>query len=197
VSGLVKESPYGPSFSDPLLEVLESTGSPVRSPLIGRLVPVYGLTEGLRADTLRRAIQAVLPHLDRWSDPLPETLRQRLALLPRQRALRGIHQPTDQADLQASRRRLVFDEFLLLQLGLQSRDLLVAHPVDAVHRTGVDRFLDPFGAVAVLPKGTRTAPVGFHHEGMSGHMGAVAAADADRLIHPHRFLPQDSTKQRL
>ena len=121
VSGLVKESPYGPSFSDPLLEVLESTGSPVRSPLIGRLVPVYGLTEGLRADTLRRAIQAVLPHLDRWSDPLPEALRQRLALLPRQRALQGIHQPTDQADLQASRRRLVFDEFLLLQLGLAQR----------------------------------------------------------------------------
>jgi ATP-dependent DNA helicase RecG len=121
VSGLVKESPYGPSFSDPLLEVLESTGSPVRSPLIGRLVPVYGLTEGLRAETLRRAIQAVLPHLDRWSDPLPEALRQRLALLPRQRALQGIHQPTDQADLQASRRRLVFDEFLLLQLGLAQR----------------------------------------------------------------------------
>ncbi len=121
VSGLVKESPYGPSFSDPLLEVLESSGSPVRSPLIGRLVPVYGLTEGLRADTLRRAIQAVLPHLERWSDPLPEALRQRLALLPRQRALRGIHQPTDQADLQASRRRLVFDEFLLLQLGLAQR----------------------------------------------------------------------------
>ena len=121
VSGLVKESPYGPSFSDPLLEVLESTGSPVRSPLIGRLVPVYGLAEGLRADTLRRAIQAVLPHLDRWSDPLPEALRQRLALLPRQRALQGIHQPTDQADLQASRRRLVFDEFLLLQLGLAQR----------------------------------------------------------------------------
>ncbi|MCX5955450.1 MAG: ATP-dependent DNA helicase RecG [Cyanobacteria bacterium] len=121
VSGLVKESPYGPSFSDPLLEVLESSGSPVRSPLIGRLVPVYGLTEGLRADTLRRAIQAVLPHLERWSDPLPDALRQRLALVPRQRALRGIHQPTDQADLQASRRRLVFDEFLLLQLGLAQR----------------------------------------------------------------------------
>jgi len=133
VSGLVKESPYGPSFSDPLLEVLESAGSPVRSPLIGRLVPVYGLTEGLRAETLRRAVQAVLPHLERWSDPLPEALRQRLALLPRERALRGIHQPTDQADLQASRRRLVFDEFLLLQLGLaQRRQKLCQRPALAL-----------------------------------------------------------------
>ena len=121
VSGLVKESPHGPTFADPLIEVLESTGAPVRSPMIGRLVPVYGLTEGLRAETLRRAVQAVLPHLERWSDPVPEGLRQELGLLTRQNALRGIHQPADQADLQASRRRLVFDEFLLLQLGLAQR----------------------------------------------------------------------------
>ena len=113
VSGLVKESPHGPTFADPLIEVLESAGAPVRSPMIGRLVPVYGLTEGLRAETLRRAVQAVLPHLERWSDPVPEGLRQELGLLTRQNALRGIHQPADQADLQASRRRLVFDEFLL------------------------------------------------------------------------------------
>jgi ATP-dependent DNA helicase RecG len=133
VSGLVKESAYGPAFSEPLLEVLESAGAPVRSPLIGRLVPVYGLTEGLRAETLRRAVQAVLPHLERWSDPLPEALRLRLALLPRQRALRGIHQPADQADLQASRRRLVFDEFLLLQLGLaQRRQKLRQRPAPAL-----------------------------------------------------------------
>ena len=133
VSGLVKESSYGPAFSDPLLEVLESAGAPVRSPLIGRLVPVYGLTEGLRAETLRKAVQAVLPHLERWSDPLPEVLRLRLALLPRQQALRGIHQPTDQADLQASRRRLVFDEFLLLQLGLaQRRQKLRQRPAPAL-----------------------------------------------------------------
>jgi ATP-dependent DNA helicase RecG len=121
VSGLVKESPYGPCFSDPLLEVLENPGAPVRSPAIGRLVPVYGLTEGLSADTLRRAVEAVLPHLQRWSDPLPGGLRQRLELLPLAEALGGIHQPADQSMLQASRRRLVFDEFLLLQLGLAQR----------------------------------------------------------------------------
>ena len=121
VSGLVKESPYGPCFSDPLLEVLETAATPVRSEAIGRLVPVYSLTEGLTADTLRRAIQAVLPHLPGWADPLPEALRRRLALLPWGEALRGIHQPADQASLQACRRRLVFDEFLLLQLGLAQR----------------------------------------------------------------------------
>lgn len=121
VSGLVKEGPYGPCFNDPLLEVLESPGAVVRSPQIGRLVAVYGLTEGLTADTLRRAVDAVLPHLRHWSDPLPPQLRQRLELLPLPEALRGIHQPANQAELQACRRRLVFDEFLLLQLSLAQR----------------------------------------------------------------------------
>jgi len=121
VSGLVKEGAYGPCFTDPLLEVLEGPGAPVRSTLIGRLVPVYGLTEGLSAETLRRAVEALLPALSQWPDPLPEGLRQRLGLLSLPQALHGIHQPLDQTALQASRRRLVFDEFLLLQLGLAQR----------------------------------------------------------------------------
>ena len=77
VSGLVRDSPYGPCFQDPLIEVLDSPGAPVRSEQIGRLVPVYSLTEGLTAERLRRAIQALLPSVQRWSDPLPATLRQR------------------------------------------------------------------------------------------------------------------------
>ena len=45
-SGLVREGPAGPCFRDPLLEVLDSPGAPLRSQQIGRLVPVYALTEG-------------------------------------------------------------------------------------------------------------------------------------------------------
>jgi ATP-dependent DNA helicase RecG len=121
VSGLVREGPWGPSISDPLLEVLESPGAPVRSEAIGRLVPVYGLTEGLSAETLRRAVAAVLPHLPSWSDPLPESLRRQLDLPPLAQALAGMHQPVDRQALELSRRRLVFDELLLLQLALAQR----------------------------------------------------------------------------
>ena len=118
VSGLVRDSPYGPSLRDPLIELLESPGAPVRSEQIGRLVPVYPLTEGLGADRLRRALQALLPSVQRWSDPLPEALSRRLGLPSLAQARHGIHNPRDREDLQASRRRLVFDEFLLLQLAL-------------------------------------------------------------------------------
>ena len=121
VSGLVKETPYGPAFQDPLMEVLDSPQAPVRSETIGRLLPVYGLTEGLGADRLRQVVEAVLPVLRRWPDPLPEGLRRSHGLITRSEALTQIHAPASQEQLQASRRRLVFDEFLLLQLGLAQR----------------------------------------------------------------------------
>jgi ATP-dependent DNA helicase RecG len=121
VSGLVKETPYGPAFQDPLMEVLESPQAPVRSETIGRLLPVYGLTEGLGADRLRQVVEAVLPLVRHWPDPLPETIRSSQGLVTRSEALSWIHAPANQEQLQASRRRLVFDEFLLLQLGLAQR----------------------------------------------------------------------------
>lgn len=121
VSGLVKAGPYGAQFQDPLMEVLTSPQAPVRSPQIGRLIPVYGLTEGLGADRMRQAITAVLPVVRRWPEPLPKGLLAEEGLIERGLALQQIHGPADREQLQASRRRLVFDEFLLMQLGLLQR----------------------------------------------------------------------------
>ncbi|MEB3265037.1 MAG: ATP-dependent DNA helicase RecG [Cyanobacteriota bacterium] len=121
VSGLVKPGPWGPQFQDPLLEVLAGPGAAVKHPQIGRLVPVYSLTEGLGADRLRQCILAVLPLAERELEPLPQPLRQRLQLPPRPQALRALHQPDSREQLQEGRRRLVFDELLLLQLSLALR----------------------------------------------------------------------------
>jgi ATP-dependent DNA helicase RecG len=121
VSGLVKTTPYGPAFQDPLMEVLEHPNAPLQSQSIGRLLPVYGLTEGLTAERLRQAVGAVLPVIEGWADPLPQSVRQAQGLMLRSHALQEIHQPSDQERLAAARRRLVFDEFLVLQLGLAQR----------------------------------------------------------------------------
>jgi ATP-dependent DNA helicase RecG len=121
ISGLVKEGPCGASFNDPLIEVLEGPSSSVRSDRIGRLTPVYALTEGLTADKLRQAIATVLPAVAAWPDPLPKGLRDAFGLMDRAVALGQIHRPDDQAQLQSARTRLVFDEFLMLQLALGLR----------------------------------------------------------------------------
>ena len=129
VSGLVKETPYGPVFQDPLMEVLASPSAPVQSEQIGRLLPVYGLTEGLTADRLRNLIRPVLTAARLWPDHLPTGLLQREQLLALGEALWQIHRPADRASLAAARHRLVFDEFLLLQLGLlQRRHELTSRP---------------------------------------------------------------------
>jgi len=121
VSGLVKTTPYGPAFQDPLMEVLEHAHATLQSQSIGRLLPVYGLTEGLTAERLRQAMDAVLGVVAACPEPLPLELRRQEQLIERSQALVSIHQPRDQHSLEAARTRLVFDEFLLLQLGLAQR----------------------------------------------------------------------------
>ena len=121
VSGLVKETPYGPVFQDPLMEVLENPNAPLQSRDIGRLLPVYGLTEGLSAEKVRAAVESVVAAALAWGDHLPPALLELEGLMVLSLALAQIHQPQSQESLSAARRRLVFDEFLLLQLGLLQR----------------------------------------------------------------------------
>ncbi len=121
VSGLVKETPYGPVFQDPLMEVLESPNAPLQSRDIGRLLPVYGLTEGLSAEKVRAAVEPLVVAALAWGDHLPPPLLELEGLMALPLALAQIHQPRSQESLSAARRRLVFDEFLLLQLGLLQR----------------------------------------------------------------------------
>jgi ATP-dependent DNA helicase RecG len=86
-----------------------------------RLLPVYPATGALPSDRIRSfvaaALEAVGP-LDDWLDP---GLRDDEGLIALDTAVRSIHQPDGWDDVAAARARLVFDELLVLQLGLQWR----------------------------------------------------------------------------
>jgi ATP-dependent DNA helicase RecG len=120
-AGLVKESKYGISLDDPELEVLQHPGEAIDSLKVGRVVPVYPLTEGVPADLVRRAVIAALPAVKQIQEALPEDLREHYSLTGIQDAIAHIHFPPDSETLDAARRRLVFDEFFYLQLGLLKR----------------------------------------------------------------------------
>ena len=139
VSGLVKSGPYGVSFQDPLIEVMESANAPLRSRQIGRLLPVYPLTEGLTADRFRSLVETVLPAVRFWPDPLPPPRRDARGLLSRDQALVAIHRPDTSEQLQQARHRLVFDEFLLLQLSLMQRRAALRQRSAPVLLRGVER----------------------------------------------------------
>jgi ATP-dependent DNA helicase RecG len=86
----------------------------------GRLVPVYSLTQGVTQRWLRARIHdAVEAWADRLGDPLPAALRAREGLLSRPDAVRALHGPQSEADVTAGRRRVAFDD--LLVLGIWSR----------------------------------------------------------------------------
>ncbi|MBW4643913.1 MAG: ATP-dependent DNA helicase RecG [Goleter apudmare HA4340-LM2] len=119
--GLVKASKYGLTLDNPELEVLAHPGDPIDSLTIGRVVPIYGLTEGVVANTVRQAVIAALPAAAHLKDPLPNGLREKYGLMELKDAIANVHFPSDSATLQVARRRLVFDEFFYLQLSLLQR----------------------------------------------------------------------------
>ncbi|MBP0011062.1 ATP-dependent DNA helicase RecG [Roseofilum sp. Belize Diploria] len=119
-SGLVKKNKYGLTLDKPELEVLESSGE-LDSLIIGQIVPIYPLTEGVAADTVRKAIWRVLPTAQQLTDPIPELILSPYSLIQLSQAIHQIHFPGDQENLEQARRRLIFDEFFYLQVGFLQR----------------------------------------------------------------------------
>jgi ATP-dependent DNA helicase RecG len=88
----------------------------------GRLVPVYPLTEGLTQRPFRRLMKRLVDGwADQIDDPLPDRVRVGRALSPLPQAIRGAHFPETEDEQAAAHRRLVFDDFFLLETGLAIR----------------------------------------------------------------------------
>jgi ATP-dependent DNA helicase RecG len=86
----------------------------------GRIVPKYPLTANITQRMLRQWVKSVLDeHLEAYPEIIPLELRRRHQLMDRRPAIGEIHFPTSETDLEAARRRLVFDEFFLLEVGLE------------------------------------------------------------------------------
>lgn len=102
-----------------------------------KLLPVYPLTEGLNQGQMRRIAAAVLETcIDALDDVFPELYCARHNLWPIRKAIRAIHAPSDRAELEHARRRLIYQELLVLQLALamkhhEQRSRLNAPPLEA------------------------------------------------------------------
>jgi ATP-dependent DNA helicase RecG len=87
----------------------------------GRLIPVYRASEKMPSWKVAQCVRIVLDSLDRLPDPLPDGLREARGLVPLDTAIRDIHRPASQADLDAARLRLKWDEAYVLQVALAQR----------------------------------------------------------------------------
>jgi ATP-dependent DNA helicase RecG len=84
-----------------------------------RIVPIYPSTEALSQTLLRKVIfYSLEKHKHAFDEPLPQQVRQEYHLEEIQIALQNIHFPPEWVDLEKARRRLVFEEFFILQVFL-------------------------------------------------------------------------------
>lgn len=103
----------------------------------GRLVPIYPRTEGLFPRWLRTFMKHLIAT---WTpavqDFLPQEMCRRHGLMALSDSLRAIHFPERQEEAVAGKRRLVFDDLLLLSLGVALRRQAVEREVAAVMQGG-------------------------------------------------------------
>ena len=86
----------------------------------GRIVPKYALTAKLTQRMLRQWTKAVVDgYAASCPEILPLDIRQRNQLIDRCTAIQEVHFPSSDAYKEAARRRIAFDEFFLLELGLE------------------------------------------------------------------------------
>ncbi len=89
---------------------------------MGRIVPIYHLTESITQRALRSlTYRAILDHTRRISDMLPTKVRAKNRLVDINFALKNIHFPTSNENLERAHKRLIFDEFFLLQVAVAKK----------------------------------------------------------------------------
>lgn len=111
--GLVKEGSSYYEIASPEFELLDedSDGGD-----FAKITPVYPLTEGLSQTNVRRAVSRALDMaLESVPEILPQSLRRHAELPEIQWALQQIHRPESDEDRQEARRRLVYEEFFVMQ----------------------------------------------------------------------------------
>jgi ATP-dependent DNA helicase RecG len=141
--GAVKRGYNAVEMTQPEWEALEEGEDSLS---VGRIVPVYPLTEGISQGRLRRLMFEAVPALaDAVPETLPLALRRERDLPGAAEALRAIHFPENVLAQERARRRLVYEELLVLQL-LLARRRYVAKQAPGI------AFEDVTGPVAELER---------------------------------------------
>jgi ATP-dependent DNA helicase RecG len=132
----------------PRFELIRNGSEPFN---VGRIIPIYPATAEVTSDQLRRVMWETLEKVDHIMDPLPEELRRRVHLMPRDQAVRILHFPDTKEDVLAARARLIFDELFTLQLGLVYRKRKLERTVQGIAhpRPDADSLAEVF--VSQLP----------------------------------------------
>ncbi len=99
---------------------------------LAAIIPVYPAAQGMPTWSIAKCVRQVLDVLDVEEDPMPPELLRLQHLGDLENALRGIHRPENWAHLEASRKRLKWDEAMAVQLIFaQRRHSAISRPAKA------------------------------------------------------------------
>lgn len=82
--------------------------------------PIYPQNKNITSKIIQSAVQNALEKIENIPEFLPQEITEKYNLVPLDTAIRNIHFPKSDEDLQKSRERLIFDELFILQLSLLS-----------------------------------------------------------------------------
>jgi ATP-dependent DNA helicase RecG len=185
-------------MTNPVVDVIVgATGEERDASKVGRVVAIYpasgkaGLTSWEMGGFVEESLRRAGPLLD----PVPESVLGELDLVDRTTSYWGIHLPEEMVDIAPARRRLVFDEFLRLQLLLALRRRRLEESAAGVrHPINVDD-LD------VAPGALTTPTSSLVRRFLAGHRFALTSAqrrvlgeiasDMSSALPMHRLLQGD------
>ncbi|HUA41951.1 MAG TPA: ATP-dependent DNA helicase RecG [Streptosporangiaceae bacterium] len=165
-------------LTHPEYELLGEGSSGARAAeFASELIPVYRASAQMASWRIADSVRIALDVLDVPDDPLPAQMRARLGLCGYADALRGIHRPVDEADVQRARTRLKWDEAFALQVLLAQRRLA------AVSYSAIPRPLVEGGLLAAFD-----ADLPFELTAGQREAGGTIGADLAREHPMHRLL---------
>jgi ATP-dependent DNA helicase RecG len=113
LSGKIDNYKKGMQISNPMYEKMDEPGDLTHT---GRLVPVYSETAGLTSRYIRKLIKGFLSLGREIPDILPEEIKKRRNFLSIRESINEIHFPSSKEKLEASKKRLAFEELFVIQL---------------------------------------------------------------------------------
>ena len=88
------------------------------------IVPIYSLTSGITQKFLRTVIRSAYDSCHEYiTDPIPADILREYSLCPLDFAIKNIHFPNDENSLEIAKKRLIFEEFFILQTSLRKTKL--------------------------------------------------------------------------
>jgi len=136
--GQIKEGSYELEMHSPEYELLSEDRD---ENSFAKITPIYPLVEGVNQNLVRRAVGSALDNYLRFvQDPLPESIQRQHKLKPLQWSLTQVHRPESDDQRLEGRKRLVFDEFLTMQLSLAMSRAETQHEIGIAFRFNIDEI---------------------------------------------------------